>query len=161
MIGSVLRFISLVFTGLFAGFLVGILVLELSLRGFDGSVYTQTQRVALVALPLLATVLLVPAMITTGATAASRMRARDRVFRLAAGAFALLLAAFVVTLAVNVPINLAEGDWAVGAPPADWAAIRDRWQIGHAVRTVAAVAAFCLLAAAAPAGRAHPDGRVR
>jgi hypothetical protein len=30
----------------------------------------------------------------------------------------------------------------VQAPPADWARVRDRWQIAHAVRTVAIVLAF-------------------
>jgi len=153
MIRSVLRFISLAFTGLFAGFLVGILVFELSLRRFDGSVYAQTQQVTLVALPVLASVLLIPAIITTGALAASALRMPDRAFWLTVVAFAMLLIAFVVTLAVNVPINLAEGDWSVTSPPADWAAARDRWQIGHAVRTIAALAAFCLLAAAALARR--------
>ena len=34
------------------------------------------------------------------------------------------------------------------SPPADWAAQRDRWQLGHAVRTVCAVLALCSLLAA-------------
>ncbi|MEU4468037.1 hypothetical protein AB0G20_30885 [Streptomyces sp. NPDC024017] len=44
------RFVSLVFTGLFAGFLTSVLVLELSLRGFDSTVYTQVRLVELDAL---------------------------------------------------------------------------------------------------------------
>ncbi|MFE9418265.1 hypothetical protein ACFYMX_21880 [Streptomyces griseofuscus] len=42
---------------------------------------------------------------------------------------------------VNAPINLDQFDWNAQAPPADWAAVRDRWQIAHAVRT-----AFCVIA---------------
>ncbi|WP_223692160.1 anthrone oxygenase family protein [Leifsonia poae] len=145
MIRPVLRFLSDGFTGLFAGFLVGVLVFELSLRRFDGSVYAQTQQVTLIALPVLASALLIPAIITTGALVALQLRVKDLRFWLTLGALVLLLVALVVTLVVNVPINLAEGGWSVSSPPHDWAATRDRWQIGHAVRTVAAVLAFGLL----------------
>ena len=145
---TALRFTSPLFTGLFAGFLLGILVLELSLRGFDGTVYAQVQQVALVALPVLATVLLFPAILCTVALVAIGLRRRDASFWLAAVALVLLLVALIVTLTVNVPINLAEGGWSVTSPPADWAAQRDRWQLGHAVRTVCAVLALCSLLAA-------------
>ena len=154
MISTVVRLIGLVFTGLFAGFLLGVLVLELSLRSFDGSVYTQTQQITLLALPALATVLLFPAIIATAILTALHARTRDRVFWLAVAALTLLGVALVVTLSVNVPINLAEAGWAVSSPPADWAATRDRWQVGHAVRTGAALVAFGSLALAAPGLRA-------
>lgn len=49
--------------------------------------------------------------------------------------------ALVVSFAVNAPVNLDQIGWNAQAPPADWASIRDRWQIAHAVRT-----AFCLIA---------------
>lgn len=160
MIRALPRFVGLVFTGLFAGFLVGVLVFELSLRRFDGSVYAQTQQVTLVALPVLATVLLFPAIIGTGILAALSARLRDQTFWLAVTALTLLLVALVVTLVVNVPVNLAEGGWSTSSPPADWADVRDRWQIGHAVRTGAALLAFGSLAVAHQGRRpvaAHRD----
>lgn len=154
MIRGILGFISLVFTGLFAGFLLGILVLELSLRRFDGGVYAQTQQVTLVALPVLATVLLFPSIIATGALAVANVRSRDRRLWLTVAALVLLLVALVVTLTVNVPINLAEGAWDPASPPEDWPVARDRWQIGHAVRTAAALLAFASLVVAHPHRRA-------
>lgn len=160
MIRSILRFLSDGLTGLFAGFLVGILVLELSLRGFDGSVYAQTQQVTLIALPTLAGVLLIPAIVTTGVLTVLHARVRDLSFWLTSAALALLLAVLVVTLVVNVPINLAEGGWSIVSPPADWAATRDRWQIGHAVRTAAAVVAFGLLGVEARLARTHGHSAV-
>lgn len=63
--------------------------------------------------------------------------------------FAGLFAGFVNGVLVNLPINGDQVGWSVTAPPAGWADIRDRWQIAHAVRTVAAVLAFALLVAAA------------
>lgn len=148
-IQSAVRVAGLVFVGLFAGFLIGVLILELSLRQFDGTVYAQLQQVALVGLPLLASVLLFPALVATGTLVLMELKTKDRGFWLVAGALGLLLAALVTTLVVNVPINLAEGGWNVRNPPGDWADMRDRWQLGHAVRTFAALAAFGALSIAA------------
>ncbi len=148
MIRPLLCFVSLVFAGLFAGFLVGILVFELSLRQFDAGVYAQTQQVALVAIPTLASVLLLPAIIATAAIVVPQLRTRGRAFWPVLTALVLLLVALVVTLTVNVPINLTEARWDPASPPEDWAAIRDRWQLAHAARTLAAVLAFTSLAVA-------------
>jgi quinol-cytochrome oxidoreductase complex cytochrome b subunit len=63
-------------------------------------------------------------------------------------ALALLLLALLVSLAVNGPINVEQLSWNVQAPPADWTRIRDRWQIAHAVRTLAIVLALVYLSAA-------------
>lgn len=141
-IQAISRVAGLLFVGLFAGFLTGVLVLELSLRRFDGAVYTQLQQVALIGLPILASVLLFPAVVATGVQVLLGARSRGTAFWLTVGALALLLAALVTTLVVNVPINLAEGGWNIQSPPEDWASVRDRWQLGHLVRTCAALIAF-------------------
>ncbi|WP_326824636.1 DUF1772 domain-containing protein [Streptosporangium sp. NBC_01756] len=146
--GSI-RFLSLTFAGLFAGFVNGVLVFELSLRNYDGSVYTQVRQIELDRLDILASVTLIPALITTAILVALAVRGRGRAFWLTSAALVLLVAVFVTTLLVNLPINGVQVGWSVTAPPADWADIRDRWQIAHAVRTVAAVLAFALLVAAA------------
>ncbi|MFC8076399.1 anthrone oxygenase family protein [Streptomyces sp. NPDC057307] len=157
---TVLRHTGLAFAGLFAGFLITVLVLELSLRGFDGSVYTQVRQVELRRLDDLASATLLPALLTTALLAATTFRARGRTFWLTSTAFALLLTVLVTTLAFNLPINADQLDWTAQAPPADWTRVRDRWQIAHAVRTASAVLAFGLLTVAA-AGTARtrvPDG---
>jgi hypothetical protein len=51
----------------------------------------------------------------------------------------------VLTLVVNLPINSDQVGWSVQSPPSDWSAVRDRWQVAHAVRTGLAVVAFGLL----------------
>lgn len=146
---GLIRFLSLTFAGLFAGFLVGVLVLESSLRHYDRSVYTQMRHVELDRLDTLASATLIPALITTAVLVAAAFRTRGRVFWLTSAALALFLTVFVTTLVVNLPINGDQADWSVKAPPADWASVRDRWQAAHAVRTVAAVLAFGLLGLAA------------
>ncbi|MFS8204283.1 anthrone oxygenase family protein [Streptomyces sp. CWNU-52B] len=153
---TALRFATLAFAGVFAGFLVAVLVLEVSLRRFDGSVYTQVRQVELLRLDDLASATLLPALLSTAVLAATAVKARDRTrwaFWLTSTAFALLLTVLATTLAVSLPINADQLHWNVQAPPADWASVRDRWQIAHAVRTAAAVVAFGLLSAAALSGR--------
>jgi len=146
---KVVRAVSLLFTGLFAGFLLGVLVLENSLRGYDASVYTQVRKVELDSLDTLASVTLIPALLSTLVVAALVIRARGNDRWLLLGAVAVLVVVFVTSLAINLPINGDQADWSVQAPPSDWASVRDRWQLAHVVRTVSAVLAFCSLTAAA------------
>jgi uncharacterized membrane protein len=141
----VVRGVSLLFAGLFAGFLLGVLVLENSLRSYDASVYAQTRLVELDSLDKLASATLIPALIST-AVLAILARGNNRWILLALG---LLVVVFAVTLAVNLPINTDQADWSVQAPPADWATVRDHWQLAHLIRTVAAVSAFGSLIVAA------------
>jgi uncharacterized membrane protein len=62
-------------------------------------------------------------------------------------ALTLLVGILALTLVVNLPINADQLDWNAQAPPADWATVRDHWQIAHGARTVAAVFAFGALIA--------------
>ncbi|WP_327694685.1 DUF1772 domain-containing protein [Streptomyces sp. NBC_00459] len=141
------RFASLVFAGLFAGFLTSVLVLELSLRGFDSTVYTQVRLVELDSLDRLALATLLPALIGTAVLVHRTYRTNTRWLTVAA--LALLVFVFGLTLIVNLPINSDQLHWNAQAPPSDWTDVRDRWQIAHAVRTTAAVLAFVFLALAA------------
>jgi uncharacterized membrane protein len=136
------RWASLLFTGVFAGFLVGVLVLENSLRGYGASVYTQVRQVELDSLDTLASVTLIPAILTT-VVLAIRARGNDR--RLVLVAAALLVLVFATSLAINLPINADQADWSVQNPPADWSTMRDRWQLAHTIRTTAALLAFATL----------------
>lgn len=148
-IAKVVRAASLLFTALFAGFLLGVLVLENSLRAYDASVYTQVRKVELDSLDTLASVTLIPALLCTLVLAVLAIRARGNDRWLVLAAFALLVLVFVTSLAVNLPINGDQADWSVQAPPSDWASVRDRWQLAHVVRTVSAVLALCSLTIAA------------
>lgn len=138
------RFTGLLFSGLFAGFLTGVLVLELSLRDFDASVYTQVRLVELDSLDTLAVATLVPALLATALAVFGTFRTKARWSTIAA--LALLVFVFGLTLVVNLPINADQLTWNVSSPPADWSDVRDRWQTAHAIRTAAAILAFGCLA---------------
>jgi hypothetical protein len=139
MIVRLVRGLGVLFAGLFAGFLLAVLVLEHSLRAYGASVYTQVRLVELDSLDNLASATLIPALVCTGIVAFLSIRARGNDRWLVLAAFVLLVLVFVTSLAINVPINGDQADWSVQAPPTDWADLR----------TVCSVLAFTLLTAAA------------
>jgi len=57
---------------------------------------------------------------------------------------ALLVAALVITLSVNVPIDNQIRTWTVASLPANWTELRERWETFHATRTFVSIAAFVL-----------------
>src|SRR5882762_6698494 len=98
----VVRGVSLLFTGLFSGFLLAVLVLENSLRSYDASIYAQTRLVELDSLDKLASATLIPALLST---VVLTLLARGNNRWALVVAIALLIVVFVVTFAVNLPIN--------------------------------------------------------
>ena len=148
-IGQTALFAGLLFSGLFAGFLLAVLILEASMRRFPASVYTQVRQVELAHLDDLATVLLPAALLATATLVVVTIARPGRTRWLALTALVLLLVTFIISLLVSVPINTDQQGWSVLAPPSDWARVRDRWQIAHLVRTTTAACAFITLVAAA------------
>ena len=59
---------------------------------------------------------------------------------LAAG-FVLMVAALVITLAVEVPIDNQIETWTAATLPGDWRSIQSRWELWHTIRTFASIAA--------------------
>ena len=82
--------------------------------------------------------------------------------------FVLMLAALVITLAVEVPIDNRIETWTVTTLPGDWRSIQSRWELWHTVRTFASIAAVVAATISAvvaprpsrqPATRLVPPGR--
>ena len=111
------------------------------------SEWTKLRSVRSTRWSLLATILLMPAIIATAALAWSAFGRRGAGTWLTLTALLLLLTAFAISVAINVPINTAQQGWSVAAPPSDWSGVRDRWQLAHIARTSTAALAFVLLAA--------------
>jgi uncharacterized membrane protein len=55
--------------------------------------------------------------------------------------FLLMVAALVVTLAVEVPIDNRIEAWTAATLPADWRSIQSRWELWHTIRTFVSIAA--------------------
>jgi uncharacterized membrane protein len=150
MVLKIARFANLFLVALLAGLLVGVFIVEVALLDVSASVYTAVEKpkheVFEPIMPVVNTLVIVSGLVVL-------LLIRDRktwVFGLTAVGVACTIVATTTTLLVNVPINSEIINiWSVSDPPAEWARVRDRWNLFHAIRTVLAVVAlFCLLLAA-------------
>jgi len=138
----IVRYTSLLGCGMLAGVALTVLFLELALRDFTGPEYVRVRQAEYAPFTWFIGVLLVPTLVAVVILALRARAEHSPELRWLAWALGLLLVALAVSLVVNGPINMEQVDWSVQSPPGDWARVRDRWQIAHAVRTVALVLAF-------------------
>jgi uncharacterized membrane protein len=66
---------------------------------------------------------------------------RTAAFWWMAAGFLLMVAALVITLAVEVPIDNRIETWTAATLPADWRSIQTRWELFHTIRTFLSIAA--------------------
>jgi hypothetical protein len=131
-------------------------------RTYSGALYVRLQESLYVWFGNLGGIVYVIAVLATVVLAVLSLR--DRAWRLPALlAAAAEVVALVVFLTVVVPVNHRLPPGSGTPPPADWTALRDRWEWGHAIGFVLFGAAFLLLLTAlvrwrgtAPAG--SPSG---
>jgi uncharacterized membrane protein len=64
---------------------------------------------------------------------------QTQAFTLATSALLLLIAALVITLSVNVPIDNEIAGWTLATLPPGWETLRDQWEWYHALRTFASL----------------------
>jgi hypothetical protein len=156
---TITRRASLLGVAVLVGVALTVLVLELALRRLPGPQYVEVRHAEFGWFTWFVGIVFVPALVAV-VTLAVLARRRGGGARPAAAALVLLLFAVVITAVVNGPINVEQLAWNAQAPPADWASVRDLWQVTHAVRTVAIVAALGCLHAVEPGtvgGRPYLD----
>jgi anthrone oxygenase-like protein len=139
---GILRSASQLCCGILVGVALTVLALELALRRLDGPAYVLVRHAEYDYFTWFVGAVFAPTPIAVAMLVVSAYRARSPLLRPALLALGLLLLAVVVTLMVNGPINIEQLGWDTQAPPADWAHVRDRWQVAHAVRTLALVLAL-------------------
>ena len=64
-----------------------------------------------------------------------------------------MVAALVITLVVEVPIDNQIETWTVATLPGDWRSIQSRWELFHTIRTFLAIAAVVAVTISAVAAR--------
>jgi uncharacterized membrane protein len=113
-------------------------------------------------------VLLPLALLTALVTLVLLWPDRTAAFWWLAAGFVLMVAALVITLAVEVPIDNQIETWTVATLPGDWRSIQSRWELWHTIRTFASIAAVVAATISAvvtprpsqpPTTRAVPPGR--
>lgn len=164
---AIARFLHLFLVAVLAGLLVGVALVERALLEVGPSVYTAVQKpkheVFAPVMPVLDTLVIAAGLLVLILMNRTRRPLAPGAVAFTAAGVVCTIALTVTTVLVNVPIN-AEiiGSWSVEHPPADWAQVRDRWNLFHTIRTVVALLALvCLLVTAlrpAPHGRAGTAG---
>lgn len=59
--------------------------------------------------------------------------------------FILIIITLLITVLIEVPIDNQIKRWTVSTLPADWKALRSKWQLYHTIRTFTSIASFGLL----------------
>ena len=138
--------LAVVALGLSAGWFLGLSNdLVPALAQLDASSYTQiqqkldqsTQNVGFTALFFAATLL----PFLSAALAAFNSQRRTALFWLLV-ALLHFLGVYWVSIVTNLPIQQDIMAWSVTAPPADWQSLRNTWQTGNQIRTVAEIICF-------------------
>lgn len=137
--------VTTVATGLFAGLIWTFAVaIDRAEERLDAVQYATWRQFLIVDLDRgILPVLVLTALAPVVALVALRHRRTSTAWRLAALSFAVyLVGVMAYTILLNVPINNAMLAWDAANPPADWAELRDRWDLLNTIRTFVTIAAF-------------------
>ena len=140
----ILRFLSIVLTGIIAGIVLGIW-LGYNPATFKYTTFVESQQGAIRGLNILMPLLGLLAILCTVASALLH-RSNKTTFSVLIMAAILLISSGLITRFGNQPINAIVMTWTVNDSPSDWTQLRERWWLFHQIRTLAMLAAFCLIA---------------
>jgi uncharacterized membrane protein len=155
-----LQFLNVTLVALVMGVLFGTWFgLSRSITAIDPESFLEVGRIMAQSLAVPTGVLLTLATLTAIPLLHELYRRREAgALRPAAVGVILMMAALIVTLTVNVPLDSLFGQWTVATIPPDWYAARDRWAFHHDLRTILSIAALgaFLGSAVRPAGAEAP-----
>ncbi|MEX0960901.1 MAG: DUF1772 domain-containing protein [Burkholderiales bacterium] len=144
---NTVRFVLVLILALLVGSMFGILV-GYNPASLSASAYVEQHQNAVRSLNTLFPLMGAACIALTVFLAFASRTDRRSLMLLVVAALLMLVAALVTRLG-NQPINAIVMTWSAQAPAANWAQLRDQWWQWHIVRTIAAVAAFALVALAA------------
>lgn len=139
-----LQFLNVTLVALVMGVFFGTwFVLSRSIAAIDREGFLEVGRIMTQSLAIPTGVLLTIATLTAIPLVYELYRRREASALRAAGVgIALIGAALIVTLTVNVPLDSLFGQWTMATMPTDWYAARDRWAFSHDLRTILCVGAL-------------------
>ena len=157
----ILQFLNVTLVALVMGVLFGTWFgLSRYIAAIDPESFVEIGRIMTQSLAVPTGVLLTVATLTAVQLCYELSRCREAgALRPAAVGVALMMAALIITLTVNVPLDSLFGRWTVATMPSDWYAVRDRWAFSHDLRTmlsIAALGAFLVSARVRPGAAETP-----
>ena len=118
--------------------------LSRSIEGFQPQTFLDIGQTAIrnLAVPM---AILMPLSLLSALIMIALLPKRSIAFVFAIVAFALMGAALVVTLTVEVPIDNQIKVWTIATLPPNWKMLRDRWEFYHGVRTSVSIFALAFM----------------
>ena len=138
--------LSALITGVFWGSWLG---LSRSMSTFRPETFLAIASAMIGNLGTIMAILVPAALLTTLPVLYLLYRRRSNAFYTVLGGFAFLVVALLITLIVEVPLDMEFQTWTLSTLPANWEQLRDRWEWYHVLRSWASVAGLALLLAGA------------
>ena len=138
--------LSALVTGVFWGTWLG---LSRSMSTFSADTFLTIADSMIGNLGTIMAILMPAAMLTTLPVLYLLYRRGSPAFYTTLVGFAFFVIALLVTLLVEVPLDMAFETWTTATLPANWEQLRDRWEWYHVLRSWVSVGGLALLVAAA------------
>ena len=138
--------LSALVTGVFWGSWLG---LSRSMSTFSPETFLAIADAMIGNLGTIMAILVPAALLSTLPVLYLLYRRRSQAFYTTLSGFAFLVVALLITLLVEVPLDMEFETWTAATLPANWEQLRDKWEWYHVVRSWASVAGLALLLAGA------------
>ena len=138
--------LSALITGVFWGSWLG---LSRSMSTFPPETFLAIASAMIGNLGTIMAILVPAALLTTLPVLYLLYRRRSNAFYTTLGGFAFFVVALLITLLVEVPLDMEFQTWTLSTLPANWEQLRDRWEWYHVLRSWVSVGGLALLLAAA------------
>ena len=138
--------LSALITGVFWGSWLG---LSRSMATFRPETFLAIASAMIGNLGTIMAILVPAALLTTLPVLYLLYRRRSDAFYTTLGGFGFFVIALLITLLVEVPLDMEFQTWTLSTLPANWEQLRDRWEWYHVLRSWASVAGLALLLAGA------------
>lgn len=139
-------FLLSLITGVFWGTWLG---LSRSMASLSAETFIEVGHAMIRNLGTIMAILMPAAILATLPVLYLLYRRRPRGFYLTLVGFVLFVVALLITLLVEVPLDLQFEQWTVATLPANWQQLRDRWEWFHFIRSWVSVAGLALVLAGA------------
>ena len=133
-------------TGVFWGSWLG---LSRSMTSLSAETFVEVAHAMIGNLGTIMAILMPAAMLATLPVLYLLYRRRSKAFYPTLAGFVLFVVALLITLLVEVPLDMTFEQWTVTTLPANWQQLRYQWEWWHVIRSWVAVAGLALLLAGA------------
>jgi hypothetical protein len=133
-------------TGVFWGTWLG---LSRSMTSLSATTFLEVAHAMIGNLGTIMAILMPSAMLATLPVLYLLYRRRSKAFYPTLAGLVLFVVALLITLLVEVPLDMEFQKWTLATMPADWQQLRERWEWWHVARSWVSVAGLALLLAGA------------